>query len=122
MNGQDKVKAQFQALRLRDGDICALCNKAMDFTLPRDDPMAPTREHIVPRAAGGNNALTNQQLAHKRCNQNKGAHWRGVDYGRGRSIADIARVTVRKRGPWGGIIEMLADDIVELLVDRDELP
>jgi len=44
--------------------ICALCGKYVEL----DDA---SRDHIVPRAAGGGNEKSNIQLTHKKCNNLK---------------------------------------------------
>lgn len=51
--------------------ICALCKTAVDMAAPKDDPMAPTIDHIVARGLGGSNDWPNLQLAHYRCNNKK---------------------------------------------------
>ena len=52
---------------------CALCGKAVDFSLHPPDPMSPSIDHIIPIAKGGHpSALENLQLAHLMCNQKKG--------------------------------------------------
>jgi 5-methylcytosine-specific restriction endonuclease McrA len=84
-------------LRARDGDDCWICDKVMDFTLPRDHPQAPTLDHVQPKAAGGATVLANLRLAHGRpCNHDKGALWNGTDYApiRRRRGKDESPVTV----------------------------
>jgi hypothetical protein len=53
------------ALIARDGPNCGICNQ-------RIDPTTATIDHIVPKSKGGTNLLYNLQLAHDRCNQDKG--------------------------------------------------
>jgi hypothetical protein len=76
--------AEFRALlRARDGDLCCICGKLMDFTLPRTHQRAPTIEHKIPKAAGGRTTLDNCGLAHGYpCNHAKGAKYEGRDHGR----------------------------------------
>lgn len=50
-----------KSLLKRDGDACWFCGDAMG-----DDC---TIEHLIPRVAGGTNALVNLALAHRLCNQ-----------------------------------------------------
>lgn len=45
--------------------ICALCGNEVDL---KD----ASRDHIIPRAAGGGNGRDNIQLTHKTCNNRKG--------------------------------------------------
>jgi 5-methylcytosine-specific restriction endonuclease McrA len=58
----------------RDGLDCKLCGEPIDPTLPRwrdDDGLQVDHRH--PLSKGGTNALDNLQLAHWRCNKEKGA-------------------------------------------------
>lgn len=50
----------------RDGLVCALCGK------PIASYKECTIDHINPRANGGETTIDNCQLAHFRCNQEKG--------------------------------------------------
>lgn len=53
---------------------CALCGEIVDKSLPPLDPGAPERDHIIPVALGGAMyTFGNSQLAHRICNQRKGA-------------------------------------------------
>lgn len=53
-------------------NICAICGKPVDMSLPYGDPMAPCVDHIIPIAKGGHpSALENLQLAHWSCNRQK---------------------------------------------------
>ena len=47
-------------------DICGICSKKMKYTEANID-------HIKPRSKGGADNLSNMQLAHATCNQNKAA-------------------------------------------------
>jgi hypothetical protein len=72
-----------QLLRDRDGDLCSICGELMDFTLPRDDPQAPSLEHERPKAAGGRTVMSNLRLAHASpCNHDKGSFWAGRHWSR----------------------------------------
>lgn len=51
----------------RDGNNCALCGK------PIGDINYATLDHIIPRHAGGSDTIDNLQLAHYRCNVDRGA-------------------------------------------------
>jgi len=55
-----------RTLMSKQGGLCALCGKAMasaDITL----------DHIQPVSKGGLDTITNLQLAHRECNERKGA-------------------------------------------------
>lgn len=59
-------------LKERQGSRCALCGERMHFT---GDPLSPfyaTLDHIVPRKDGGSNNRRNLQLAHRKCNHERG--------------------------------------------------
>lgn len=62
-----------RALAARDNYICHVCGGRVDMTLPYNDRMAPTRDHIVPRYAGGSHDPSNLKLAHRSCNSRRGA-------------------------------------------------
>jgi hypothetical protein len=55
----------------RDRYRCGLCRKRVAMTKAMPHPKAPTIDHIVPLAAGGDNTKANVQLAHFRCNSKK---------------------------------------------------
>lgn len=61
----------------KDGWVCGVCGKHVDKDLewlaPWNDRnvWAPSRDHIVPRAAGGGNELSNFQITHFICNSYK---------------------------------------------------
>jgi hypothetical protein len=50
-----------EKLLKRDGDECWFCGKSLGADA--------TIEHLIPRVAGGTNALVNLALAHRLCNQ-----------------------------------------------------
>jgi 5-methylcytosine-specific restriction endonuclease McrA len=55
----------------RDGPHCWLCGEPVDQTKIGVGSYAkrkPSRDHFVPRAAGGSNAPENIRLAHQLCN------------------------------------------------------
>jgi 5-methylcytosine-specific restriction endonuclease McrA len=55
----------------RDGPLCCWCHEPMvKPNKPGDqfNPECETIEHIIPISEGGENALTNMALAHRRCN------------------------------------------------------
>lgn len=52
--------------------VCALCGKAVDFSLKYPNPMAPSIDHIIPINRGGHPSdISNLQLAHWTCNRQK---------------------------------------------------
>jgi 5-methylcytosine-specific restriction endonuclease McrA len=55
-----KAEKQRAKLLARDGDECWFCGDPLG-----DDQ---TIEHLVPKSAGGRNALANYALAHAKCN------------------------------------------------------
>lgn len=59
------------AMWLRQKKLCPLCEQE----IPESDLMdwrLVNIDHIVPRAHGGSNEISNLQLAHEPCNQKKG--------------------------------------------------
>ena len=63
----------------RDGGMCYLCGLTVIFSeeaVPRQQSI----DHVIPRSRGGSSALDNLRLAHRQCNQRKGAqpHYRTV--------------------------------------------
>ena len=63
-----KVRAQV----LREEDVCYICGRLVDKSLPGTAPMGPQVDHIVARSEGG--AVferSNLHLIHGRCNQKK---------------------------------------------------
>lgn len=54
----------------RDGPNCAYCNR--ETTLDKDAPLERTKDHVLPKARGGTNALTNLVVACRECNELKG--------------------------------------------------
>lgn len=70
---QDKRKhgLSVQVLAHRDGTDCGICGTPVDMSLRRPARMAPSVDHVLPRACGGTNDPANLQLAHLWCNQVK---------------------------------------------------
>jgi 5-methylcytosine-specific restriction endonuclease McrA len=56
----------------RDRYHCGICRKRVAMTKVVAHPKAPTIDHRVPLAAGGDDTKANVQLAHYRCNVSKG--------------------------------------------------
>jgi 5-methylcytosine-specific restriction endonuclease McrA len=62
---------QHELLWLAQGSGCFLCGGEMG---PRGTaPDSSTIEHVIPRSAGGSNALGNIVLAHRSCNEAAGS-------------------------------------------------
>lgn len=55
----------------RDGWICQLCGDPTDRTVRAPSPLAPTIDHRIPLAGGGEHAPGNWQTAHSLCNSMK---------------------------------------------------
>lgn len=55
------------------GDPCALCGKAIDYSLPACHPMSFEVDEIIPVSKGGSPyERANVQASHRICNQRKG--------------------------------------------------
>lgn len=64
--GQWVEEVSLDVLYKRDQGICRLCDKPCSRN-------HASRDHIVPVSRGGEHSYANTQLAHKRCNAQKGA-------------------------------------------------
>lgn len=62
----DKQIMNIRKHLLRKSNLCALCGKTIDTMKDA------TIDHIIPVSKGGHSGLTNLQLAHFQCNQDKG--------------------------------------------------
>ena len=61
-------------------EICGICGRPVDTTLPAGTPMSPELDEIIPVARGGSPYdIDNLQLVHRICNQKKGARMDGDD-------------------------------------------
>lgn len=61
----------------RDRLRCGLCHAKVNVRLVVPHPKAPTVDHIVPLASGGDDTKANVQLAHFQCNVTKREHGGG---------------------------------------------
>lgn len=69
---------------LAEEDVCWICGRPVDKSLPAGDPMAPELDEVVPVSLGGSPVeRANVRLAHRVCNERRG---NGVR--RGRSAGD----------------------------------
>lgn len=61
-------------LMARDGASCVLCQEKLNRHI-RDpkDQMYVTFDHIIPRSRGGTSDIRNLQLAHQKCNLERGS-------------------------------------------------
>lgn len=57
-----------RSIAARSGYRCGICGGGVNMTRRHPDPLAPSVDHIVPLAQGGDHADGNLQLAHLRCN------------------------------------------------------
>ena len=57
----------------RDGWRCQLCGEPVDMCAPAHANLAPSLDHIVPRAHGGSDEPDNLRLAHRVCNSARGS-------------------------------------------------
>ncbi|HEY6662558.1 MAG TPA: hypothetical protein VIZ66_06510 [Sphingomicrobium sp.] len=58
-----------ERLRARDGDLCWLCSKHMDFEAEPNSPNAWSIEHLLCKTFDGPDRLENLVLCHPRCNR-----------------------------------------------------
>jgi 5-methylcytosine-specific restriction endonuclease McrA len=84
--GVNVSTAERKRIYLRDGCRCQLCGGKVRIDLPPLNPLAPTLDHIIPRAEWkrrwpdgrpGMDSPSNLQLAHRKCNSDKRAGGEG---------------------------------------------
>lgn len=69
-NAERKLRERLKA----EGRPCYLCGQPIDYSLPKNHPMAFQLDHIVPRAKGGAvYDYNNAGATHRACNLRKGA-------------------------------------------------
>lgn len=66
-----RMKVTARQLAEDAGYDCKLCGELVDFSIKSPDRRSPSRDHIKPRALGGEDHRSNLQLAHKGCNSSK---------------------------------------------------
>jgi len=62
------------AIYIRDRLTCQLCDIEVRFDVMHMHPLAPTLDHILPRALGGSDDPSNLRLACRQCNSSRGAN------------------------------------------------
>lgn len=68
-----KERQNARAWVLATQDHCHLCGLPVDKTLPKNSPMAPEVDEVVPISRGGSPIdKDNLRLAHRICNQRRG--------------------------------------------------
>lgn len=68
------LRSALRSKLLATCDVCAICGRPIDKTLPAGTPMSAEVDEIIPVARGGSPYdFDNLQLVHKICNQRKGA-------------------------------------------------
>ena len=73
-NGKADLSINLTRLYMRDGGVCALCGKHIDFDCDPQSNEYPSIDHIIPIARGGLHVWDNVQLACRGCNTAKGAN------------------------------------------------
>lgn len=58
---------------LADSGLCWLCGAEVPWSVAPNDPLAASRDHVVPRSAGGSGTRGSIRLAHRGCNAARGA-------------------------------------------------
>ena len=68
-------RAQFESNRrkiFRSQNVCGICGRPVDFTIPYPEPLSACIDHIIPVNRGGHPSdIANLQLAHMACNRAK---------------------------------------------------
>ena len=94
-------------LMVRDGKKCKLCGDSFVEIAP------PEVDHIVPRAAGGNEEPENLQLVHHICNVRKGSMGNGRKRGRKESKVSLVEGS---RNIWSEVDCYLAREMQAALI------
>lgn len=67
------LSRQLAAFAERHGLVCTWCSQRVLLDVSSHHPLAPSREHVVPRSLGGaRSAAENKLLAHRICNHLRG--------------------------------------------------
>lgn len=68
MSGPANI-SKLDRLCARDGDLCWLCQKPMDFQAKPNSHAAWSIEHLIAKSLGGPDIPDNLVLCHPRCNR-----------------------------------------------------
>lgn len=71
-NGRPDLSITLTKVYMRDGGICQICGKEINFDCDSNSDDYPSIDHIVPLAKGGLHKWNNVQLACRGCNTAKG--------------------------------------------------
>ena len=71
-NGNPDLSINLSRLYLRDGGICQICGRVIDFDCDSNSDYYPSIDHIIPISKGGLHQWDNVQLACRICNSHKG--------------------------------------------------
>lgn len=92
--GRDNRRRRIERIRERDGALCWLCGRALDWTLRKGRYPGITLDHVVPRSLGGTGVLSNLKLAHRICNTVRG---NGIPDGRVDPERCYAKACIHRR-------------------------
>lgn len=79
---------------------CLHCNSHLAVSLEGEPISRATVEHILPRTAGGDDALENLGLACARCNAQKGVRIDRLPTSHPKFVAMVERLRERRRKRW----------------------
>ena len=74
-NGEPDLSVTLTKLYMRDGGICQICGRSIDFDCDSNSDFYPSIDHIQPISKGGLHRWDNVQLACRRCNTEKSDAW-----------------------------------------------
>lgn len=66
------ISGRILLLVKKRGMLCHWCGKSFRLNVDAAHPLAPTREHLLPKSLGGQSHDENIALVHGRCNQIRG--------------------------------------------------
>ena len=70
-NGKPDLSITLTKLYARDGGVCQICGRHIDFDCDSNDDRYPSIDHIIPLSKGGLHTWDNVQLACRVCNYQK---------------------------------------------------
>ena len=74
-NGKPDLTISLTKVYMRDGGICQICGKKIDFDCDSNSNDYPSIDHIQPLAKGGMHQWNNVRLTCRGCNTAKGARY-----------------------------------------------